>query len=262
MTRLLLDEIDADGFRDWLTRQGIELQPAKGRHELIRYSYGGTKAVISERPKQGGFVLTGKVSFHYPECFTRGLTIEEFYRDAEAVLYTDASQIAMTNTGSWAGVLVLPDGRELETAGPLKGEVVSSSEAEAKAVANALHRFLKSGAIKPGSRLKVVCDNASVVHYLEVRNPGKSRSPGLREAIEIIERLRADHNLAVASEWIKAHQRVGSADPRAKYNRRCDALARQHSKQLHATRQEQARQGAPLRRRACEQAEAKQETEA
>ena len=50
--------------------------------------------------------------------------------------------------------------------GELKGEINSSTSAEARAVANGLHHFIKEGLIPPASCVRITCDNQAVVKKL------------------------------------------------------------------------------------------------
>jgi ribonuclease HI len=150
-------------------------------------------------------------------------------------LYTDASCFDKTGASSWAAILVDAHGKEHEASGPLKGAVSSCTAAEAMAVANALHYFAKRQMI--GKSVRVVSDSLTLVQFLRSGSV-KSRSSEVSKALQHIAKISAGRFIVLA-DWVKGHQTLEAAksDPRAAYNRRCDALARAHSYALHKQRQ-------------------------
>jgi ribonuclease HI len=235
---------DANRYLAWLRDQGAIILPPTNEYEAARYRIGRGKIVlIYSKPSKGTWTLTGDAIEHHRAYAAGQLlpTIEVIPHDqpviGDLILYTDASQYHASKAGAWAAILVEPDGSEREISGPLIGDVTSSSAAEMMAVANALHRFLKVKAIRPGATIRVICDNSTVVAYIGRGSPRvKSKSPDLKRALRYILDLAKKYQIRLRTEWVKGHQRLDSKDPRAPFNRRCDKLASAHSKRLNAER--------------------------
>lgn len=200
---------------------GIVYRNAKGRVKLNSVAGGHYHGLLEGKPIGG--------SKPVPASFGKPLT-----------LYTDASAYVGTGAGAWGAILVDATGQEHEASGPLKGEITSSTAAEARAVANALHHFMRAGLIQ--GDVRIICDNEAVVSKLRT-GLAKTKSEQVREALTHIRKLsRGRFN--VFADWIKAHQPLAAAtgDPRVAFNRRCDTLAKAHSKALHEARQKAAKE--------------------
>lgn len=149
------------------------------------------------------------------------------------ILYTDASYRAATNSGAWAAILTGPNVKHTEISGPLKGEIGSSTSAEARAVANGLHHFIREKMIRPGDAVTIILDNRAVVDRLTGVSR-RSRSPSTTQAITAIWELANKCNLTIKAEWVRGHAPL--TVPHAAHNRRCDKLCGQHSRKLHRER--------------------------
>lgn len=222
---------DGDAFKAWLRQNGAEVIAPTNEYEAVRYRWQGKTSIAYFRPSKRRVTLTGYCGEHYLKLFRAGLPFPTAELPAETppaagelILYTDASNYHQTRAGAWAAILVLPGGVEVEASGELRGDVTSSSAAEAMAVANALHRFIAQGHIARGSTVRVICDNAAVVRYVGIGKVKKSKSEGVKDAITYVGKLRDRYGLVMRSEWVRGHQRQDSVDPRAAYNWRCDKL--------------------------------------
>lgn len=226
-----------DALRKELTEAGAEFLDPTNEWEVLRYRYGG-KVGIVYRNSKGRLTPTGAAGSHFEAIragrpITMSAKAAKRLRPAAALqLYTDASSYHTTGAASWGAILVDADGVEHEASGPLKGEVSSSTAAEARAVANAIHHFCRLGLIT--GDVRVVCDNSVVVDKLKAETI-KTKCPQTREALLHIRTLAKRGRIKVFADWVKGHQSAKAAlsDPRAGYNRRCDALAAAHSKALH-----------------------------
>lgn len=241
------EPVKVEEFRAAAHEAGAEFLVPTNEWEVLRYRLEGAVGIFYRNAK-GRVSLSGAAGPHYANWYAgRGITVsrEEAKRakreallDVSPQLYTDASHYHRTGAGSWAAILVMPDGAEHEAHGPLKGEVLSSTAAEAMAIANALHRFIKDGLVTEGSALRIVCDNEAVINYLKLSRNPRAKAVAAREAITYIRRLQTKAKLRLAPEWIRGHQSAtaAQADPRVAYNRRCDRLAKKHSQALHRER--------------------------
>lgn len=240
------DPFPHDEFRQALASAGAEFLPLTNEWEVLRYRLEDRVGVVYRNAK-GRISLTGAAGQHFANHSSgRGIATSakdakrarrNSLMDASPQLYTDASAYDATRSGSWAAILVMPDGSEHEAHGQLKGETVSSTQAEAAAIANALHHFLKAKLIAEGSAVRIVCDNANVVRYLSTSSRVRRRNSA-GEAITYVRQLQTKAKLRLACEWIKGHQPLhrAASDPRIAYNRRCDKLAKVHSHALHQER--------------------------
>lgn len=229
-------------FRSALIGAGAEFLDPTCEWEVMRYRLDGKTGIIY-RNKKGRITPAGAAVGHHRN-FEEGraplIYKADVKRSNRFMLYTDASNYHASQAGSWAGILVLPDGSEHEAHGPLRGEVNSSTSAEARAVANCLHHFGKAGLLPAGAVVRVVCDNSPVINY--INGSRRSRKGQVREAVEAIRTLRKQLQLRLSGEWIKGHQplKAEEGDPRIAYNRRCDKLAKEHSQRLHQERTQRA----------------------
>ena len=220
---------------------------ASGDYELIRYKRNGEICLVWDKPTKQRVTFDDQSWAHWL-IFREGgkLTepkpmakIEGKRRDIN--LYTDAGYRDSTGSGSWAGVIPLTYSI-VEASGAMGKTVVkSSSAAEAMAVANAIHAFLADEMIRPGDRVRVICDNKNVVNRLK-RWPAKQKKgpDDLIAAIATIYDLAERYSLEILSQWVKGHQSPNSKDRHAQYNRRADLLTRQHGKKLHSERKKAA----------------------
>lgn len=228
-----------EALRKELAEAGAEFLEPTNEWEVLRYRYGG-KVGIVYRNKKGLANPTGAAGQHVA-ALRAGRPITMSSKEAKRLrpaaalqLYTDASSYHTTGAASWGAILVDADGTEHEASGPLKGEVSSSTAAEARAVANALHHFLREGLI--AGDVRVVCDNQAVVDKLRSGSL-KTKSRQVREALEHIRKISRGR-FTVFADWVKGHQPKAKAksDPRVAFNHRCDALAKAHSQSLHTER--------------------------
>lgn len=228
-----------EALRKELAEAGAEFLEPTNEWEVLRYRYGG-KVGIVYRNSKGKATPTGAAGQHVAALLAgRPITMSskeaKRLRPAAALqLYTDASSYHTTGAASWGAILVDADGKEHEASGPLKGEVSSSTAAEARAVANALHHFMREGLIT--GDVRVVCDNQVVVDKLRSGSL-KTKCAQTREALLHIHKI-ARGRFTVFAEWVKGHQpaKAAASDPRVGFNRRCDALAKAHSQRLHTER--------------------------
>lgn len=234
-----------DELRKELTEAGAEFLDPSNEWEVLRYRYGG-KVGIVYRNNKGRATPTGAAGQHVAAMLA-GRPIHMSAKEAKRLrpaaalqLYTDASAYHTTGAASWGAILVDAEGAEHEASGPLKGEVSSSTAAEARAVANALHHFCRLGLIT--GDVRVVSDSQVVVDKLKAKTL-KTKCPQTREALLHIKKLAAAGRITIFADWVKGHQPAKAAltDPRVGFNRRCDALAGAHSKGLHEERREAAR---------------------
>jgi ribonuclease HI len=225
-------------FRQFLTEQGAQPEPATNEWELIRYRREGKSGVVYRNAK-GRVSLVGDAAAMW-ELFTKGGP--EVHRHTpgqprrRVQLYTDASSYHATKAGAWAAILVLPDGSTHEAHGPLKGDIRSSTSAEARAVCNGLHHFIVAKLIVERDRVDVICDNRAVVDRIAAGT--RSKRADVQEALGRIRGLAGRYQLKLTAEWIKGHQpaKAVALDPRVEFNRRADVLCGAHGKALHAER--------------------------
>jgi len=229
-------------FREAIVLAGAELIDPTNEWEVLRYRHDG-KIGILYRNKKNLLTPSGVAAAHLAN-FEAGREIhinskdEKRLRRAGALqLFTDASNHHETKSASWAGILVA-DGVEHEASGPLKGEITSSTAAEARAVANALHHFAKAGLIDRDVR--VFLDNQNVVKRIR-SGSHKGKCKQTIEAIKHIQKI-ARGRFIVYADWIKGHQpkALEATDHNVRLNRRCDELAALHSRKLHEERRGQS----------------------
>ena len=232
-----------------LTEAGAEFLDPTNEWEVLRYRLNGKTGIVYRNAK-GKATPCGGAGTHYHNLLA-GRPVDMAASDAKKIgravsehrrtltLYTDASNYHQTGAAAWAAILVCLDGSEHEAHGPLKGEVGSSTAAEARAVANALHHFTREGLIT--GDVRVILDNQTVVDRLR-SGKVKSKSAQVREALEHVQKI-ARGRFTVFADWVKGHQPKAAAksDPRVSFNHRCDTLAKAHSQTLHTERREAAR---------------------
>lgn len=230
---------DIAAFQDTLIEQGAVILEPTSEWEVLRYKLDG-KIGIVYRNKKGHHSfneLAGKQHTNWMDGRDVQTSKKQELQKGWLWLYTDASSYHATQAGAWAGILVLPNGSEHEAHGPLRGEIGSSTMAEACAVANSLHTFGKAGLIPQRSIVRVVCDNQPVIKYV---NGKKARSADVKRACATIFELKKKLGITLHGEWVKGHQPAyrAKSDPRVEYNRRCDSLATRHGRALNQERRQ------------------------
>jgi ribonuclease HI len=141
-------------------------------------------------------------------------------------LYTDAG--LKDGVGSWAFVIVVPDIDRIEGSGLFRSELQCTATAEARAVANALHRLIRSGYAPAGTSIDLYCDHRVVVERIEGRCTTRPGSPAAK-AVVVIRKMAEVHGLKIKARWIKGH-RPDDAGGHARNNNRCDQLCREARK--------------------------------
>lgn len=215
-------------FRSFLEQHGAFMMPPTNEWEILRYRERGREkgAIVIHQNKRGRLNWQSDAAKHY-RAWQNGE--DPFVVPAEAIkrrpaldLATDASY-AM-NSGSWGAVLFAPAVLDVEASGALKTPVRSSTSAEARAAANALHHFIASGDIIPGDQVRLVCDNMNVVRYITEGH--NSKVPDIAEPILHMRNLAALHELILRAVWVKGHQ-PAHISTHARLNVRCDRLAKE-----------------------------------
>lgn len=240
-------DIDLNGFQGWLAEQGADILEPTNEYEKLRYRFGKSGiALVYWKPSKRIYSMVGPAAAHYRRWQAGESIGEPFIKTPtptpsarpQIKVYTDASIYSQTQTGSWGAVLMMPDKSEHEFSGPLIGNVDSSTAAEMMAVTNAVHRGIALKHIARGSALMVICDNVAVIGYLKApAKKRKSKSPLAMKALAHLADLIKRFDLRVTGHWVKGHQPLTSKCPHAPFNRRCDKLAKGHSKALHNQRQ-------------------------
>lgn len=140
-------------------------------------------------------------------------------------IYTDAG---MNDRGSaWGAVIIRPGVEPAEASGMLKEKAESSTHAELRAAANAIHAALRDGLIKPGDRIVVRCDNQTAVRRLKGERFKTGRSRRRRDFDDVLDWIvetAIERGFEVTAKWVKGHQPLTSLDPHAPHNRRADRL--------------------------------------
>jgi ribonuclease HI len=231
-------EIDVGKFMQWVRQHGGEVMTLTTEWMVARYRFGGKGAHVVYRNAKERLRWLGEAAAHYEDmlkgCEPRTEARATIAGRRQVTLYTDASNYHTTKAGAWGAVLVLP-GSEYEASGPLKGDIKSSTAAEAKAVANALHEFARLRLIQPGDVVTIVCDNTAVVDRIHAGTNSKRRE--IQSALVYARGLAERCQFKLRGRWVKGHQ-PATAGGDAIYNRRCDKLAGAHSALIHAERKE------------------------
>lgn len=151
-------------------------------------------------------------------------------RRFDVELYTDAG--VRGTVASWAVVIVRRDGRAgiVEASGLLRGEA-DSYVAEARAIANGLHKARLEGLIARGESVVVRCDNLGVVDRWRGR-PSKTGRPSflkkprpdLVEAFAVVRREVGRLGCSLELRHVKGHVDLSSGDRCSVMNARADAL--------------------------------------
>lgn len=144
-------------------------------------------------------------------------------------LITDASLIPGTGSGGWA-MWAKSERGTIRAGGELRGQVLNSGEAEAKALANGIDVLVKSDIFRPGDQVLAQIDNVQVIAALQLG----PICPAGKKAIEHVNRLSVTADFELTPRHIKAH--VGVDKPRHWVHDRCDRQARHHARALHRKR--------------------------
>lgn len=147
----------------------------------------------------------------------------------EVNVYSDASFVSRSGLriGGWGCVVVRPGRKPFEASGRFKDDHPNSDLSELRAAANAIHRALMAGLIKPGDRVVVRCDNANAVQWIRgepFKRRKTNRRPDFNEVASWIVTTAVERGFEVTAERVQGHQRADSDDPHAVHNRRADQL--------------------------------------
>jgi len=145
-------------------------------------------------------------------------------KGVEVRVYCDAG--FKKKTGAWGAVVVRDSAPaiRIEASGRLQGELRSSTSAEIRSAANAIHAALKAGLIKPGDRVLVLCDNSPAVDRInDLAIKGKRKTADLGEIAAWIRQLASDRGFDLSAKWIKGHRPLDGTEEVA-LNRRADQL--------------------------------------
>lgn len=239
------DRAEMESFRSALVKAGAQILDPTNEWEWLRYRLLGKVGIVYLN-KKGRISPSGASEAHHknwrsgrPFNLSKSKERRKIKRARDLAtpkLYTDASLYSDTKSGAWAAVLVGQDGKAHEAHGPLKGEISSSTSAEARAAVNAIHHFAAAGLI--ADRVEVICDNQAVVNKLNKGSASSTCKQTSEALAHLLEITRG--RLAISASWIKGHQPIAAIkrDPRIEFNRRCDALAGRHGKRLHKEREQ------------------------
>lgn len=138
-------------------------------------------------------------------------------------LYTDAG--IKDGVATWATVAVGERLAEpVEASGRLRSDTFCTATAELRSIANALHRMIRRGDVRPGDEVRVLTDNRHAVDRLEGRLTRRPHST-MAKAAAVILSLSEAHGVALSAAWVPGHK-PDDHSPHARWNNRCDALCR------------------------------------
>lgn len=237
-----LHQGDWQKFRNFLERHGASVMQPMTEWEVVRYrARGKTKQVTCVfRNKKNRLKFPVDAEEHY-KAFLKdvdpfdGEPVMEAVPDRSGgsfVLFTDASHYHHSGAGAWAGILTRDEKDIAAASGALRDNARSSTAAEMRAVANALHRFIVDKALPPRAHVCVVCDNVTIPRRLNDRKASKTKL--VQDALAVIWALAQRHGLTISGQWVKGHQPQGQGGFHGDMNRQCDKMAAAHSKALHA----------------------------
>jgi ribonuclease HI len=175
-------------------------------------------------------------------------------------IFADASYHRQHRTAGW-GAVMEGDRTEVEQqmGGQIKELVDSSSEAEMRALANALAIALRRGYVQEGETFMVQSDSTNALGWIlrvcprssqmqvgsgaRVTRPGSLKLAAARSSgLEIFRQLCEEHRLHVIVCHVRAHQ--GGDTARSHVNERCDQIAKLHHAQRLKAHQKKIRHGA------------------
>jgi ribonuclease HI len=111
-------------------------------------------------------------------------------------VYTDASMCSKTGIGAWACWIKYGEGQTLDASGPFKSVVRDSTEAELKAIANAMKIVVRD--VRPEkSIIVIVTDSEQAIHCVKgirhhcTTRKSRARRKSLDAKHEIGEKIRA-----------------------------------------------------------------------
>jgi len=160
----------------------------------------------------------------------------------DVTLFTDAALCPRTGAAGWGAWLKGGARASVSFGGPIADLLNSSSEAEARAAANAFAVARKRGLIEPGSVVMWQSDSLVALRWLLVAYPhardrpakdglavgrprkvpaGAAKSPGARE----LARICGELELKVLTRHVRGHQQGPN---RQWVNRLCDEIAGEH----------------------------------
>lgn len=144
-------------------------------------------------------------------------------------MFTDASLVLETGSGGWA-MWAKSERGTIRASGRLKGTILNSGEAEAKALANGIDVLVKSDIFQPGDQVLAQLDNVQVIKALQLG----PICPAGKAAITHVNALSCLVDFELTPRHIKAH--VGVDKPRNWVHDQCDRAARRHARSLHRER--------------------------
>lgn len=137
-------------------------------------------------------------------------------------LYTDAG--VRRGLATWATVAVIPGREPIEASGVMREALKCSTTAEIRAIANALHKLAKDGAIKRGDVVEIFSDSESAVHRINGKVKGRtSKTPATSTAT--ILKIAAENGITISARHIPGHKPATFSE-HAPFNNRCDKLVR------------------------------------
>lgn len=148
-------------------------------------------------------------------------------------MFTDASLINETKSGGWA-MWAKSERGCIQFSGPLKGQCMTSGEAELKAIANGIDILVRSDICIDGDSVLVTADNLQALSALGHSADWGTFCKPMKRARDIIRQLVEKHQLVIRTRHVKAHS--GTGEPRLWVHSQCDRRARQAARQLHAER--------------------------
>lgn len=229
---IAIERFDANGFTTWLERQtAVFVEAPVVDNELVRYRYDGLLFSVFEQPSKARAAFQMESWWHYRD-FVHGKSLAAPPPAGKVSIYSDAGYWSENSSGTWGAVLCTEESTH-EASGRFKQPVINSTAAEACAVANALHIFVRRGLIADGSVVNVYCDNTPVVRRLNGVFPsnGGASTNAINKIVNGIFRIADRHNITLRPVWVKGHQAEDSTCQHAPYNRRADRLATLQRKQ-------------------------------
>jgi ribonuclease HI len=136
-------------------------------------------------------------------------------------LFTDASWQPRTSTGSGAYWAKRSERESVKAGFVLRSPVVSSNEAEMKAIANSLFLLLRDGYLERQMHVLIQSDSSHCVGVLN----RKIATCKEQTVVDFIVKLAKENEFSFTARHVKGHTSGGG---RSWVNRECDRLARLH----------------------------------